>query len=378
MRVCTRAEGPGGAHHERLRAFVKSAAAIARSAKAAGQPDRGDMKSRFQGMRALAARLAAGAMLAFWGAAAFAQSEGQPVPGAIDLQAGVTQLRHDAIWFHNWVLLPVITLITLFVLALLVIVIVRYNKRANPVPARWSHNTPIEVLWTVVPVLILMVIAIFSFRLLFDYHDAPKADVTIKATGYQWYWGYEYPDLGVSEYVSNILPEDQAKARGVPYRLAATEPLVIPVRRNVKVLVTGADVIHAFAVPAFGVITDAIPGRLNEIWFNVEKPGVYYGNCRELCGVDHAFMPIEVRAVSDAEFAAWVASKGGGAPAPTPTTLNAAANAAGAANTEAPAVAGQPAAASAVNPAAPPPQTPEPKAPAAAATQPAPKAPAAH
>ncbi|HEY8574170.1 cytochrome c oxidase subunit II [Phenylobacterium sp.] len=339
------------------------------------------MKSRFQGIRALTARLAAGATLALWGAAALAEDlAGQPTPGAIDLQPGVTSLRHSAINFHNAILLPVITIITLFVLALLVWCIVRYNKRANPVPARWSHNTPVEVIWTVVPVLILMVIAIFSFRLLFDYHDAPKADVTIKATGYQWYWGYEYPDLNVAEYVSNILPEEQAKAKGVPYRLAATEPLVIPVGRNVKVLVTGADVIHAFAVPSFGVITDAVPGRLNEIWFNVEKPGTYYGNCRELCGVDHAFMPIEVRAVSDAEFAAWVASKGGGPPAPTPSALNAAANAAGAANTEpAPAAAGagQPAAASAVNPAAPPPQTPEPKAPAAAPTQPAPKAPAA-
>jgi cytochrome c oxidase subunit II len=339
------------------------------------------MKARFKGMRALAARLAAGATLAFMGTAALAEDlMGQPTPGAIDLQPGVTPLRHSAINFHNGILLPVITLITLFVLGLLVWVIVRYNKRANPVPARWSHNTPVEVAWTIIPVLILMVIAIFSFRLLFDYHDAPKADVTIKATGYQWYWGYEYPDLKVSEFVSNILPEDQAKAKGVPYRLAVTEPLVVPVNKNVKVLVTGADVIHAFAVPSFGVIADAVPGRVNELWFNAERVGTYYGNCRELCGVDHAFMPIEVRVVSDADFAAWVAKKGGGAPAPTPTTNAAAANAAGAANTEAaPAAgaAGQPAAASSVNPAAP--GTPEPKAPAAAAsTQPAPKAPAAH
>lgn len=342
------------------------------------------MKSRFKGMRALTAGLVAGGMSAFWGAAALAEDlAGQPTPGAIDLQPGVTSLRHSAIFFHNAILLPIITIITLFVLGLLVWVIVRYNKRANPVPARWSHNTPVEVIWTVVPVVILMFIAIFSFRLLFAYHDAPKADVTVKATGYQWYWGYEYPDLNVSEFISNILPEEKALAAKVPYRLAATEPMVVPVNRNVKVLVTGADVIHAFAVPSFGVIADAVPGRVNELWFRAERVGTYYGNCRELCGVDHAFMPIEVRVVSDAEFAAWVAGKGGGAPAPTPTALNAAANAAGGANTppaaNAPA-AGQPAAATTPNnPAAPPPQNaPAPGAPApAAATQPAPKAPAA-
>jgi len=247
---------------------------------------------------------------------------GQPTPGAIGLQPGVTPLKHDAAFFHDVILLPIITVITLFVLALLVWVMVRYNKKANPTPAKWSHNTTIEVIWTVVPVLILMFIAIFSFRLLYAYHDMPKPYMTVKATGYQWYWGYEYPDNGISEFISNVLPEDQAKAKNVPYLLAATEPLVVPVGKPVRVIVTGADVIHAFAVPAFGIISDAIPGRLNETWFKVEKPGVYYGNCRELCGVDHAYMPIEVHAVSQAEFDAWVASKGGykvgAAPAPAP------------------------------------------------------------
>ncbi|RAK56773.1 cytochrome c oxidase subunit II [Phenylobacterium deserti] len=347
------------------------------------------MKSRFQGMRTLAAGAAAGAMTAFWGAAAFANDLiGQPTPGGIDLQPGVTPLRHDAIFFHNAVLLPIITAITLFVLGLLVWVIVRYNKRANPVPARWSHNTPIEVIWTLVPVLILVFIAIFSFKLLFAYHDMPKPDLTVKATGYQWYWGYEYPDQEVSEFVSNILPEEEARARGVPFRLAATEPMVVPVNTNVRVLVTGADVIHAFAVPSFGVITDAIPGRVNETWFRAERVGTYYGNCRELCGVDHAFMPIEVRVVSRADFNAWVARKGGKPPAPTPTTLNAIGNAGGAANTPPnAAAAGQPASAvtSANNPAAAPPQgapaaaaTPSSPAAPAATTQPAPSAPAAH
>jgi cytochrome c oxidase subunit 2 len=256
--------------------------------------------------------LAAGAMTAFWGASALAEDLiGQPTPGGIDMQPGVTPLKHDAIFFHNAILLPIITAITLFVLFLLVWVAVRYNKRANPVPARWSHNTVIEVTWTLVPVLILVFISIFSFKLLFAYHDMPKPDLTVKATGYQWYWGYEYPDQKIPEFISNILPEDKAKAKGAPYRLAATEPLVVPVNKTVRVLVTGADVIHAFAVPAFGVIMDAIPGRVNETWFKVDRIGTYYGSCRELCGVDHAFMPIEVHAVSQADFDAWVVSKHG-------------------------------------------------------------------
>jgi len=326
-------------------------------------------------MRALATGVAAGATMAFWGASALAQDlVGQPTPGGIDLQPGVTPLRHDAIFFHNAILLPLITAITLFVLGLLVWCVVRYNKRSNPVPARWSHNTPIEVAWTLIPVLILVVISIFSFKLLFAYHDMPKPDLTVKATGYQWYWGYEYPDQNVSEFVSNLLPEEEAKAKNAPYLLAVNEPLVVPVNKVVRVLVTGADVIHAFAVPSFGIITDAVPGRVNETWFKAERIGTYYGNCRELCGVDHAFMPIEVRVVSQADFDAWGATTGGGAPAPTPTTLDNAADAAGAANTEAaPAAAGQPAAAtSPVNPAAAAPGTPEPT------SQPAPKAPAAN
>jgi cytochrome c oxidase subunit 2 len=295
------------------------------------------MKSSFKGMRALATGVAAGVMSAFWSAAALADDLiGQPTPRAIDLQPGVTPLRHDAIFFHNVILLPIITAIVALVLGLLLWCIVRYNKRANPTPARWSHNTTVEVAWTLAPVMILVFIAIFSFKLLFAYHDMPKPDLTIKATGYQWYWGFEYPDQKIPEFVSNILPEDQAKARGVPYRLAATQPIVVPVHKTVRVLVTGADVIHAFAVPSFGVIIDAIPGRVNETWFNVERPGVYYGQCRELCGIDHGFMPIEVHAVSQAEFDAWVASKHGSTAAATPTQVAASAQAAPAAAPAAP------------------------------------------
>jgi cytochrome c oxidase subunit 2 len=327
------------------------------------------MKSSFNGMRARAAGALAGAAATFWSAAAFAADTlGQPTNGAIDLQPGVTPLRHDAIFFHNVILLPIITAIVLLVLGLLAWIVIRYNKKANPVPAKWSHNTPIEVIWTLVPVLILVFISIFSFKLLFAYNDMPKPDLTIKATGYQWYWGYEYPDQKIPEFVSNILPEDQAKARGVPYKLAVTEPLYVPVNKVVRVQVTGADVIHAFAVPSFGIITDAVPGRLNETWFKVDTPGIYYGSCRELCGVDHAFMPIEVHAVSQAEFDAWVAKK---APKAAPAPAAPAAAAAGQ-----PAAATAPAATAATNPAAPPPATPEPKAPAAAAPA-APKAPAA-
>ena len=311
------------------------------------------MKSRFQGMRALATGIAAGALTAFWGAAAFAEElVGQPTNGAIDMQPGVTPLRHDAIFFHNVILLPIITAISLLVLGLLLWCMVRFNKRANPVPAKWSHNTKIEIIWTLVPVLILVVIAVFSFRLLFEYHDMPKPYMTIKATGYQWYWGYEYPDKKIPEFISNILPEDKAKAAGKPYKLAATEPLVVPVNQVVRVLVTGADVIHAFAVPSFGIITDAVPGRVNETWFKVEKTGTFYGQCRELCGVDHAFMPIEVKVVTQPEFDAWVASKTTAKAAPAADATAAAAPAAAA-----------PAAAPA-NPAAPADATPAPKAPA--------------
>lgn len=307
-------------------------------------------------MRSLAAGAAAGAITAFWGVSALAEDlVGQPTPGGIDLQPGVTPLRDDAIFFHNIILLPLITAISLLVLGLLMWIVIRYNKRSNPVPAKWSHNTLIEVIWTVVPVLILMFISIFSFKLLFAYHDMPKPYMTVKATGYQWYWGYEYPDQKIGEFVSNILPEDEAKAKNVPYRLAATEPLVVPVNQVVRVLVTGADVIHAFAVPAFGVITDAVPGRVNEIWFKADRPGTYYGQCRELCGVDHAFMPIEVHVLSQADFDAWVATKGGAAigAAPAPVAAVAATDAA------------SPAAALA-------PATPAAAAPAAAATTPTP------
>jgi cytochrome c oxidase subunit 2 len=307
-------------------------------------------------MRALTAGIATGAMTMFWGASALADELiGQPTDGAIGMVAGVTPLKKDAIFFHNMILLPIITIITLFVLGLLLWIVFRYNKRSNPVPAKWSHNTPLEVIWTLVPVLILVVIAVFSFKLLFEYHDMPKPYMTVKATGYQWYWGYEYPDQKIPEFVSNILPEDKAKAAGAPYKLATTQPLVVPVNQVVQVLTTGSDVIHAWAVPAFGVIMDAVPGRVNSTWFKVDRIGTYYGSCRELCGTDHAFMPIEVKVVSQADFDAWVASKKpAAAPAAAPAATDAAKPAAATAPAAAaPAAAGAPAASTKPAPSAP-------------------------
>lgn len=310
---------------------------------------------------------AATALAAFVAAPAWAQDLlGQPTPGGIDLQPAASPLKHEAIFFHNVVLMPVITIITLLVLGLLIWIAIRYNKKANPVPAKWSHNTVIEVIWTVVPVLILVGISLFSFRLLFAYHDTPDVDLTVKVTGNQWNWAYEYPDQGVAEYISNMTSEDKAPAH--LYRLAADEPMVVPVGKTVELLITASDVIHAVALPAFGLKVDAVPGRINHTWFKAEKTGVYYGQCSELCGVDHAFMPIQINVVTEAEFAAWVASKGGS------MTKKADEAAAAAATAAAPAAVIDEAAASAAAAAAPAPTAAAPAAPAAAA---APAAPAA-
>jgi cytochrome c oxidase subunit 2 len=208
-------------------------------------------------------------------------------------------------WFHNW-LLVIITIITLFVLGLLITVMVKFNAKANPVPSRTTHNTLIEVAWTLFPVMILVGIAIPSFRLLFQELDIPKADVTIKASGNQWNWTYAYPDDKI-EYTSIMLSDDErAKLEAPPPRLlGADHALVVPVNKVIRVQTTGTDVIHSFAVPAFGIKIDAIPGRLNETWFQATKTGVYYGQCSELCGKDHAFMPIMVKVVTDKEYDDW-------------------------------------------------------------------------
>ena len=232
------------------------------------------------------------------GGTAFAEL-GQPAPWEYKLQGSASPVMDTITSFHN-ILLWIITIITLFVLALLVIIVVKFNARANPVPSRTTHNTLIEVAWTLIPVLILVVIAVPSFRLLFTELDVPKADITIKATGKQWYWSYAYPDNGKFEFDS-LLASDK-----MPRLLGVDNEMVVPVNKVVRIQTTGADVIHSFSVPAFGIKIDAIPGRLNETWFKATKVGMYYGQCSQLCGRDHAFMPIAVRVVSDQEFAAWV------------------------------------------------------------------------
>ena len=271
-------------------------------------------------MRKLASGTAFAAAALMTAGGAFAEDlVGQPTPGAIDFQPAASPLKHQVIFFHNVILMPIITAIVLLVAGLLLYCIVKFNRRSNPTPAKWSHNTMVEVIWTSGPVLILMFIAIFSFKLLFAYHDMPKPDLTVKVTGYQWYWGYTYPDQKIDEITSTPLTEAESKAKGVPYRLAANNPMVVPVGKTVRVLVTGADVIHAWANPAFGTKIDAVPGRVNQTWFKAEKVGVYYGQCSELCGIDHAFMPTEVDVVSQADFDKWVASKAApAAPAAAP------------------------------------------------------------
>jgi cytochrome c oxidase subunit II len=232
------------------------------------------------------------------GGTAFAEL-GQPAPWEFRLQEAATPVMESITSFHT-ILTVLITVITLFVLALLITVVVKFNSRANPVPSRTTHNTLIEVAWTLIPVLILVSIAVPSFRLLFLQLDIPKADLTIKATGKQWYWTYAYPDNGKFEFDSLLATDKQPRLLGVD------NEMVVPVNKIVVVQTTGADVIHSFAVPAFGIKIDAIPGRLNETWFKATKTGMFYGQCSELCGKDHAFMPIAVRVVSDQEFAAWV------------------------------------------------------------------------
>src|SRR6476646_5653644 len=229
---------------------------------------------------------------------------GQPEPWQLGLQKGATPVMDDIIWFHDF-LLWVISAITVFVLALLVIVVVKFNARSNPTPSRTTHNTAIEVMWTVIPVLILVTIAVPSFRLLFYQLNMPKADVTVKATGKQWFWSYSYPDSKFE--FDSLLACDQERIKcEQPRLLAVDNEMVVPVNKVVHVLTTGAEVIHSFAVPAFGIKIDAIPGRINETWFKAEREGTYYGQCSELCGKDHAYMPIVVRVVNDKEYTAWI------------------------------------------------------------------------
>jgi cytochrome c oxidase subunit 2 len=277
------ASPPGGLEDDEIRS------------KSGMKMSKGQTGRRIFGFAAAAAVLA---VVLGAASAAFA-GLGQPTAWEYTLQQSASPVMDNIIWFHNF-LLWIITIITIFVLALLIIVAVKFNSKANPVPSKTTHNTLIEVVWTVVPVLILVCIAVPSFRLLFQQLDVPKADLTIKATGKQWFWSYSYPDNGKFEFDS-LMVADKA-----PRLLAVDNEVVVPVNKIIRVQVTGADVIHSFAVPSFGIKIDAIPGRLNETWFKATKEGMFYGQCSELCGKDHAFMPIAIRVVSDQEFATWV------------------------------------------------------------------------
>jgi cytochrome c oxidase subunit II len=250
---------------------------------------------------------------------------GKPEPWQMGMQEAVTPVAERLHEFHDFTLY-IIVAITIFVLLLLLYVIVRFNEKANPVPSKTTHNVVIEVIWTVIPVLILIVIAIPSFKLLYYSDRTVNPEMTLKVTGYQWYWGYEYPDQGGINFTANMIA-DKDLQEGQVRQLSTDNPVVIPVDTNIQVLVTAADVLHAFAVPAFGVKKDAVPGRTNETWMRVTKEGTYYGQCSELCGTGHGFMPLEFKVVSKDAFKEWVAMKKkeqGIADTPVPAAVDAA------------------------------------------------------
>ena len=243
---------------------------------------------------------------------------GQPVADGIGFQPAATKLARDLQWLDGMVLI-IITAITFFVLGLLAYVIVRYNRKANPTPSTFTHNSPVEVAWTVIPIVILVFIGAFSLPVLFDQQKIPEGEVNIKVTGYQWYWGYEYVDEGF-EFESFLIgdgkvltPEVELELQEAGYTrdqflLATDTAVVVPVDKTVVMQVTGADVIHSWTIPAFGVKQDAVPGRLGQLWFKAEKEGIYFGQCSELCGKDHAYMPITVKVVSQDAYATWLSA----------------------------------------------------------------------
>src|SRR5580704_2912272 len=271
----------------------------------AGSHDQDQKQGAERQMKVLSRLTAIAVTALFASAGAAFAGLGQPTPWQLGLQDAASPVMADIIGFHTFVLW-IVTAITIFVLALLLIIIFRFNARANPTPSRTTHNTPLEVIWTIVPVIILVLIAIPSFRLLFTELDVPTPDLTVKVTGKQWYWSYAYPDNGNFEFDSLIVAEKDLKPNQ-PRLLTVDNEMVVPINKVVHVLITGADVIHSFNVPSFGIRIDAIPGRINETWFKATIQGEFHGQCSELCGKDHAFMPITVRVVDDNAFTAWVA-----------------------------------------------------------------------
>jgi cytochrome c oxidase subunit 2 len=229
----------------------------------------------------------------------------QPKQWQLGFQDSASQSMTEIVSFHNNILLPIIIAISVFVLFLMIYTCIRFRASKNPNPSKTTHNVAVEVLWTLIPCLILIVMAVPSFKILYNQDTIPKADVTVKAVGYQWYWGYEYPDENII-FESYMIKEDELK-ESQPRLLTVDNEVVVPVNKVVKVLITANDVLHAWALPSFGVKRDAVPGRINETWFKAEKVGTYYGQCSELCGIQHAFMPITVRVVTDEEYAIWLA-----------------------------------------------------------------------
>ena len=228
----------------------------------------------------------------------------EPVDWQLGFQKSASKSMSDIVWFHDYMLLPIITAITVFVLFLLAYACIRFRASKNPVASTTSHNTTIEVIWTLVPCLILIVMAVPSFKVLYSQDEIPKADVTIKAIGYQWYWGYEYPDENIV--FDSYMIEDKDLKEGQPRLLAVDNEVVVPVNKVVKVMITANDVLHAWALPSFGVKRDAVPGRINETWFKADRTGTFYGQCSELCGIKHAFMPITVNVVSEEDYNNWL------------------------------------------------------------------------
>jgi cytochrome c oxidase subunit 2 len=250
---------------------------------------------------------------AFMSAPAFAVL-GQPEPGAIDMQASASPMKERMIEFHGQLFI-LITVISLFVLALLLIVIFRFNEKANPVPSKTTHNTMLEVVWTVIPIIILIIVAVPSMNMLYYVDRTTESEMTLKVIGNQWYWSYEYPDDGGISFASNIVKDKDGNFAGEPRLLETDNPVVLPIDTNIKILTAASDVIHSWGVPALGVKMDAVPGRINETWVRIDKEGTFYGQCSQLCGQNHAYMPIEVKAVSKEEFVKWVHSQKGKMPA---------------------------------------------------------------
>ena len=228
----------------------------------------------------------------------------QPRDWQLGFQDAASQSMYEIVSFHNSILLPIIIAISVFVLFLMAYACFRFRESRNPNPSKTTHNVAIEVLWTLIPCLILIVMAVPSFKILYSQDTIPKADVTIKAIGYQWYWGYEYPDENII--FDSYMIEDKDLLPGQPRLLAVDNEVIVPVNKVVKVLITANDVLHAWALPAFGVKRDAMPGRVNETWFKADRVGTFYGQCSELCGIKHAFMPITVKVVTDEEYQEWL------------------------------------------------------------------------